>query len=67
MKKLPHFLLAIGFLLATVVYLFAQAWLLSQKKNYLQLILFCIIGSVLTYLLFVNVLGLMLPKGIFGF
>ena len=58
---------AIGFLFATAVYLFAQAWLLSQKKNYLQLILFCIIGSVLTYLLFVNVLGLMLPKGIFGF
>ena len=57
----------IGFLIASALYLFCQAWLLSQKKNYLTLILFSVIGSVLIYLLFAKVIGLLLPKGILGF
>ena len=57
----------VGFLIASALYLFAQAWLLSQKKNYGMLILFSVLGAVLVYLLFAKVIGLLLPKGIFGF
>ena len=54
----------IGFLAASAVYLFAQAWLLAKKKNYLVLTLFSVITALLIYLLFVKVLGLTLPTGI---
>lgn len=57
----------IGFLTASALYLFCQAWLLSPKKNYLLLILFSAVCSVLIYLLFAKGIGLLLPKGILGF
>ena len=58
---------SLGFLMASVLYLFGQAWLLSQKKNYPVLLLFSIVGAVAIYLLFAKAIGLLLPKGIFGF
>lgn len=62
-----HFINIIGFLAASALYLFCQAWLLSQKKNYLMLVLFSAVCSILVYLLFAKVIGLVLPKGILGF
>lgn len=57
----------VGFLIASALYLFTQAWLLSQKKNYGLLILFSVIGAVAVYLLFAKGIGLTLPRGILGF
>ena len=58
----------LGFLTASALYLFCQAWLLSQKKsNLMTLIVFAVVGAVLIYLLFVKGIGLQLPRGIMGF
>lgn len=58
----------LGFLIASFLYLFCQAWLLSpKKKNVLGLLVFAVIGAALIYLLFAKGIGLQLPRGIFGF
>lgn len=59
----------VGFLLSSMVYLFAQILLMSNRENRKPL-LFAVISVVLPLiidLLFVFVIKMPLPKGIFGF
>lgn len=55
----------IGFLIATIFYLFFQAMILAKKKNYMGLILFAVITAAVIYFLFVKLLNVQLPSGIF--
>jgi putative tricarboxylic transport membrane protein len=58
----------IGFLITTVVYLFAQMYLLADKKER-KIPLFLVtsvVTSVFVYFVFKSVFFLMLPAGILG-
>lgn len=59
----------IGFVLASVLYLFAQISLLSEvwKKKWWLYLIIAVVISVACYLFFRNVFNLMLPKGILPF
>lgn len=59
----------LGFVLASVLYLFAQISLLSEawKKKWWLYLIIAVVVSVACYLFFRNVFNLMLPKGILPF
>lgn len=61
----------LGFIIATFLYIIAQAYLMTQvavRKS--KMVFICILSAIATaaiYFLFNNCLSLMLPVGIFGF
>jgi putative tricarboxylic transport membrane protein len=58
----------VGFLIMTALYLFCQIALLmpAGKRNYLLSAKIAVIFSICVYFLFVQVLSLILPRGILG-
>ena len=59
----------VGFILATVMYLFCQICIFAHdlsKKKLLQYVLISVLTSVGVYLIFALVFGLPLPSGIWG-
>lgn len=59
----------VGFLIATVIYLFLQMLVLTpaEKRNIPLLAVISVAAPVFIYTLFVYVINTPLPKGIFGF
>lgn len=62
------FITKLGFLITTVLYLFAQMNILSPKQSKRQLMfaIIAVVASVIIYYTFVKVFNLMLPAGILG-
>ncbi len=58
-----------GFIISTFAYLLLQMLIFwpKEKRNYLLLIGISVCTPVLIYYLFVNVINMPLPKGLFGF
>lgn len=63
------FLKQLGFVTATFLYIFFQTLVLTkkEKRNYKLTIILAIIFSVLIDYIFVELLSVLLPKGIIGF
>ena len=60
----------LGFIISTVLYLSAMIFLLLPRKNTktgIFAVLFSLAVSFLVYTIFNNLLGLILPRGIFGY
>ncbi|QNL97792.1 tripartite tricarboxylate transporter TctB family protein [Treponema sp. Marseille-Q4132] len=60
----------LGFIISTVLYLSAMIFLLLPRKNAktgIFTVLFSLAVSFLVYTVFNNLLGLILPRGIFGY
>lgn len=62
------FLKKIGFIIMTVLFVFAQSLLITPKVkiNYVRIGIISVLTSVLTYMVFVHGFNLMLPAGILG-
>ena len=64
-------LIYLGFIIATLLYIFAQSYLMTQvavRKSKIGFIcVLSIVATAVIYFLFNNCLSLMLPVGIFGF
>lgn len=60
---------SVGFLVSTAVYLFLQISVLcpKEKRNFLVFGLVSLITPVFIYTMFVYIINMPLPKGIFGF
>lgn len=58
----------VGFLISSVVYLFAQMVILApkEKRNYVLLAVIAVVFNIVVYFIFRNALNVMLPKGILG-
>ena len=59
----------VGFIISTIVYLFAQILVLTpkEKRNWITISAISIIAPFALYALFTHVISSPLPKGIFGF
>ena len=60
----------LGFIISTVLYLSAMIFLLLPRKNAktgIFTVLFSLAVSFLVYTIFNNLLGLILPRGVFGY
>ena len=61
----------LGFIISTIVYIFAQGVLMTKiaerKKKIIPIAILSVVSSVVIYFLFNNLLLLMLPEGLFGF
>ena len=58
----------VGFLISSIVYLFAQMVILApkEKRNFLLLAVIAVVFNIVVYFIFRNALNVMLPKGILG-
>ena len=58
----------VGFLISSIVYLFAQMVILApkEKRNFLLLEVIAVVFNIVVYFIFRNALNVMLPKGILG-
>ncbi len=56
----------LGFVLSSMLYLFAALVILSKKEetNYVRFLIISVVGSLVIYFLFAYVFGIMLPEGL---
>ncbi|SMP66174.1 tripartite tricarboxylate transporter TctB family protein [Anoxynatronum buryatiense] len=59
----------LGFIVSTAIYLFLQILVLKpkEKKNYHMMGAIAVVMPVVIYTLFVHIINMPLPRGIFGF
>ena len=59
----------VGFIISTIIYLFAQILVLTpkEKRNWITISIISIVAPFALYTLFTHVISSPLPKGLFGF
>lgn len=59
----------VGFIISTIIYLFAQILVLTpkEKRNWLTISIISLVTPFALYTLFTHVISSPLPKGLFGF